>query len=186
MPETPRLETDRLILRAASCEDAPAIQKYFNNFNIIRYIGSDVPWPYPEDGAITFLEHMFKKMEKDEIYLWSIALKSHGNEAIGLIEYRFADSEDNRGFWLAEPFWGQGIMPEAVEITQDFVFFELGKDKIIVKNAVSNSQSSSVKVKAGAEFLYTQKKNYLSGDNQEEVWQVTAENWSKIRQKHLA
>ena len=77
-------------------------------------------------------------------------------------------------------------MAEAVEATQDFVFFDLGKDKIIMKNAATNTQSQSVKKKCGAEFLYTQDKNYLSGDTQEQVWQVTSENWAKIRNYDMA
>jgi len=35
--------------------DAPAIQRHFNNWNIIRHLARVVPRPYPDDGAETFI-----------------------------------------------------------------------------------------------------------------------------------
>ncbi len=86
--------------------------------------------------AETYLEDILKQMRTKEIYIWGILLKDGPNEIIGVIEYRFVDNkDDNRGFWLAKPYWGQGIMTEAVIATQDFVFFKLGKERVVVKNA---------------------------------------------------
>jgi RimJ/RimL family protein N-acetyltransferase len=51
---TPRLETERLILRPMALSDAPAIQRHFNNWNIIQNLATVVPWPYPADGAGDF------------------------------------------------------------------------------------------------------------------------------------
>ena len=53
--ETPTLLTKRLILRPLTMSDAPAIQRHFNNWNIIQHLAQVVPWPYPEDGAVTFI-----------------------------------------------------------------------------------------------------------------------------------
>ncbi len=52
---TPTIQTSRLILRPLALSDAPAIQRHFNNWNIIRNLASVVPWPYPDDGAETFV-----------------------------------------------------------------------------------------------------------------------------------
>ena len=41
MPEitiTPTLQTERLILRPLALSDAPAIQRHFNNWNIIQHL----------------------------------------------------------------------------------------------------------------------------------------------------
>ena len=185
MPEIPVLKTKRLHLRAARIEDAPAIQKYFNNFEIIKYIGNDIPWPYPENGAETFLNDMLEKMKTQEIYLWAITLLEDPEHCIGLIEYRFTDKSDNRGFWLAEPFHAQGLMSEAVATTQDFIFFELGKDRIIVRNAKSNKGSRKVKIKNGAELVGRTPCAYLSGDTQDEIWQITKQRWAEIRKNQI-
>lgn len=44
--QTPQLETERLILRPLALSDAPAIQRHFDNWNIIRHLSTVVPWPY--------------------------------------------------------------------------------------------------------------------------------------------
>ena len=54
MMATPILTTERLMLRPLALSDAPAIQRHFNNWNIIRNLAAVVPWPYPADGAERF------------------------------------------------------------------------------------------------------------------------------------
>jgi hypothetical protein len=53
---TPTLTTPRLFLRPVALADASAIQEHFANWNVIKHIGGNVPWPYPADGAETFLK----------------------------------------------------------------------------------------------------------------------------------
>jgi len=59
--DTPTLQTDRLILRPLALPDAPAIQRHFSNWNVIRNLSKVVPWPYPDDGAETFTRRQFGK-----------------------------------------------------------------------------------------------------------------------------
>lgn len=65
---TPVIQTPRLILRPLALTDAPAIQRHFNNWNIIKNLASVVPWPYPDDGAETFvrlqLENFFPRAKR--------------------------------------------------------------------------------------------------------------------------
>lgn len=42
---TPDLKTRRLLLRGVTLADAPAMQHHFANWNVVRNIGSDIPWP---------------------------------------------------------------------------------------------------------------------------------------------
>ncbi len=43
----PTFETDRLILRGVQISDAPSCQKHFAHHEVIKYLSSNVPWPYP-------------------------------------------------------------------------------------------------------------------------------------------
>ncbi|OGP51930.1 MAG: GNAT family N-acetyltransferase, partial [Deltaproteobacteria bacterium RBG_13_43_22] len=145
--KTPILTTDRLILRPVTLSDAPAIQKYFNNWNIIKNLTTDVPWPYPDDGAEYFLKNIaLPKVAEGSSQMWGIYIKDCLDELVGIIEYHFNNDlgGGNRGFWLAEPFWGKGYMSEAVTAVQDYLFFELGINRIIVVNAKSNIGSRRV------------------------------------------
>jgi RimJ/RimL family protein N-acetyltransferase len=180
--KTPVLETERLILRPVTMDDAPSLQKHFNNWNIIRRIGVNAPWPYPEDGAESFLKMQQEFIRDGKVFLWTINLKDKPNEAIGLIEFRFREEmDDNRGFWLSEDHWGHGYMSEAVEATQDWIFFELGKDKVIAKNAFDNVASRRVKEKTGARHIGQDVGKYHEGEKAQDIWEITAESWRAYR-----
>jgi [ribosomal protein S5]-alanine N-acetyltransferase len=178
--ETPTIETRRLILRPLALSDAPAIQRHFNNWNIIRNLAAVVPWPYPDDGAETFVRMQLEKIAAgEEIYQWVLALKAGDGEAIGNI--RFVSEADqpkgNRGFWLAEPHWNRGLMTEAIAAVNDFVFLTLGIESFHVCNVVSNVASRRVKQKTGAEFVGYIKLAHHNGQTKSERWKVTRENW---------
>jgi len=176
-----KLETPRLYLRPLSLEDSSSVQRYFDNWKIIKYIGADIPWPYPADGAVSFLKETFEKVTSSETYLWGLVIKNFSSEVVGVIEYRLEEGEeDNRGFWLGEPFWGQGLMTEAVIATQDYIFHDLEKNRLIVRNAESNEGSRVIKKRCGAEKIDRVQSEYLSGDTWEEVWEITRERWLSI------
>jgi RimJ/RimL family protein N-acetyltransferase len=65
LPPTPVLETPRLILHPLMPADAPVIQRRFPRWEIVRYLNRRVPWPYPEDGAIRFIEICQGEMADD-------------------------------------------------------------------------------------------------------------------------
>jgi len=66
---TPILTTERLTLRPLALSDAPAIQRHFDNWNIIRNLATVVPWPYPADGAESFVRLQLDQIAAgEEIY----------------------------------------------------------------------------------------------------------------------
>ncbi len=176
------LETERLILRPVALSDAPNVQKYFNNWNIIKNLATVVPWPYPNDGAEDFIRNVcLPGMDKGEMLVWAITLKP-GSEAVGLIHFRTQITNGGqRGFWLAEHLHGQGLMTEAVTAVQDYLFFDCGMEKILVSNAINNPESRRVKEKTGGVFLRHADVAHHSGENKSELWEITRENWAKIR-----
>lgn len=176
---TPPIETRRLLLRAVTLADAPAIQRHFANWNIIQHIGDAVPWPYPADGAERFLtDNALPRMARGEAHLWAICLKWTPEEAIGVIEFRVrTDLGDHRGFWLAEPHWRRGLMTEAVEAVNRFVFEDLRIDSFIEENAANNAASRRLKEKSGGVFLRHRECRYLSGERRSEVWHMTRAGW---------
>ena len=91
------IQTDRLRLRPFFYEDAPELARHLNNWNVVRWL-SAVPFPYTVDMARDFiLSHS----------QGSYCIEFQGRP-IGAIGDRTA-----LGYWLAEPHWGQGLIPEA-------------------------------------------------------------------------
>lgn len=171
-------------MRPVTLEDAPVLQGYFNDWEIIKNLSTVVPWPYPDNGTETFLrENALPRMERGEACVWAICLRDEGEAPIGLIELEFETDPErgNRGFWLARPYQRQGYMSEAVSAVNDFAFFECGLERLLVMNAYGNAESRRVKEKTGAVFLRMGELAHNSGETRSEVWEVTRENWMKIR-----
>jgi [ribosomal protein S5]-alanine N-acetyltransferase len=178
--ETPVIETPRLILRPLALTDAPAIQRHFNNWNIIRNLAAVVPWPYPDDGAETFVRQQLEKTGAGEPdHHWVVVLRSGDGRAIGVISFRpqAEGLKGNRGFWLAEPYWNQGLMTEAIEAVNDFVFKTLDIESFYVLNAYSNIASRRVKQKTCAEFVGYAELPHHNGERKAEKWKVSRANW---------
>jgi len=113
MDALPTLYTERLILRPLTLNDAEGIQQQFPHWEVVRYLNALVPWPYPADGARTYLEKVaLPAIARGEEWHWSIRLKSAPEQLIGNISL-MDEVDNNRGFWLgpqggAEP----GVPPD--------------------------------------------------------------------------
>lgn len=179
---TPILETERIVLRPMAASDAPAIQRHFNNFDIIKYMGAAVPWPYPDNGAEDFLKNYgLPLMAEKRGHLWAITVKPD-DECVGCVEFRLFDHKDgHRGFWLAEHLWGQGLMSEALEAVNDFVFEDLKIKEFIELNAKSNGASRRLKEHSGGTYLGDIAGDYKSDDLKSEKWRITAAGWKKLK-----
>jgi len=178
----PTLETNRLSLRPPVPEDADALQRHFDDWGVIKQIGSHVPWPYPKDGARAYLDVFIPQNGNGTFYYWGIFAKTNPKELIGAIEYRFRpEDEDNRGFWLSRSHWGQGLMTEAVARTQDYMFFDVGVSKLIIRNLSTNVRSKNIKVKTGALLIGQGTGEYHDGIQDEDIWELTRARWIQAR-----
>jgi [ribosomal protein S5]-alanine N-acetyltransferase len=178
LPPTPTLETLRLILRPLELDDAPAIQRRFAQWEVVRWLNPRVPWPYPADGALSHIRDALEKMARRETVKWAIVLKRDPSDAIGLIELRpGGDERDNRGFWLDPEFWGQGLMTEAAERVTEYAFLELGWTQLWLTNAEANVRSHRIKEKQGATLIDRTPNDYVSGPGVRETWMLTREAW---------
>ena len=57
------------------------------------------------------------------------------------------------GYVLSKAYWGQGLMPEAVNAVIDFCFNVLGLDALTITHFIENSQSKRVIEKCGFAFV---------------------------------
>ena len=180
MPQTPVLETERLILRPLRESDVPVIQRRFPQWEIVRYLHDEVPWPYPDDGAAVNMAQCVQKMAGGQQSYWAITLKAAGDdELIGRIDLWADDGvkRDQRGFWLDPAFWGRGLMTEAASRVTDYALVELGWPRLWLSNAEVNVASHRVKEKQGATIVDRTPGKYVYGDGVRVVWLLTREAW---------
>lgn len=176
----PTFITSRLILKEVTREDIPSYKKYFVNYEIIRHLSLKVPWPYPDDGVEWFVNNQVIPNQGIDKWVWGIYLKTNPSELIGVVDLWRDGKPENRGFWLGEPFWNQGIMTEAVAPITEYAFTKLGFVNLIFSNAKGNFQSRRVKEKTGAKYLRTEAASFVDPDYSEhEIWELTKDEWQK-------
>lgn len=178
---TPLLETQRLVLRPLELADAPAIQRLFPQWEIVRYLANIVPWPYPPDGAEKFIREMaLPAAERGEAWHWTLRTKTHPEQLIGSINLRRGDN-NNRGFWIAPLWQGQGLMTEAVEAVTSHWFEVLKFPVLRVPKAIPNEASRRISLRQGMRVIATEERDYVGGKFPTELWEITADEWRARR-----
>jgi RimJ/RimL family protein N-acetyltransferase len=164
-------------LRPLELADAEQIQVVFPQWEIVRYLAAQVPWPYPADGALHFIRDLALPAEEHgQAWHWTLRQKSNPNQIIGCIDLNKKENE-NRGFWLSPACRGQGLMTEACEAVTDFWFNTLGFPVLRAPKAVGNTASRRISEKQGMRMVATEDRDYVSGRLPSEIWEITAEEW---------
>jgi [ribosomal protein S5]-alanine N-acetyltransferase len=175
----PEGKTERLILRPLELADAPQIQELFPHWEIVKYMLSKIPWPYPADGAIQFLRDVaLPQAESGEAWHWSLRLRSDPEQLIGVINLR-KGNDTNRGFWLGLPWHGHGYMSEAAAWVNDYWFDTLGFLTLRVAKAVGNTTSRRISEKQGMRVVGIEERDYVAGRMPAEIWEITADEWRR-------
>jgi RimJ/RimL family protein N-acetyltransferase len=119
-------------------------------------------------------------MAQGEQWTWSLFLKTEPGQLIGSISLVRGEHE-NRGFWLALPWQGQGLMTEASDAVTDYWFKVLGFKVLRVPKAIANTASRRISEKQGMRVIATVERDYVCGRLPAEIWEITAEEWRARR-----
>ena len=179
------LESQRLLLRPWRESDAETLYKYASD----PEVGPRAGWP-PHKSVEESLEIIRTVFNSDHIWAIELkdtgeTIKPHEQsnactkptesrqkkaegEAIGCIGY-YAYSESNinigendaeAGYWVARPYWNQGICTEALRLLIDYCFNEKGFHTLWSDYFPDNPASGRVMEKCG--FRDTGEINYCS------------------------
>lgn len=179
------IDTPRLHLRPVIESDVPNIQKYFAHWDIVNFIGGDVPWPYPDDGAATYFKKDIAPNQNNRKWFWTITEKERPDYLIGMIELRHITPKEKEhlGYWLALPFHGRGYMSEAVAAVLDYGFTVLDFPVITASSHTGNIGSKRVQEKQGMRFLHLRHGTpYHDGVAEHNVLVITREDWLARKQ----
>jgi ribosomal-protein-alanine N-acetyltransferase len=180
------LFTDRLLLKPLQIADAEQVQQLFPQWEIVQFLNARIPWPYPSDGALAYYRDVaIPAMEHGEEWYWTLRLKESPSQLIGAIDllsnFRGAPECASRGFWLALPWHGRGLMTEAVIAVNDYCFDVLGFRCLRVPKAIANITSRRISEKTGMRVIATEQQDFIAGTLPAEIWEITAEAWHKQR-----
>jgi len=134
-------------LRAWSLDDVESLVKYANNINVANNLTNQFPNPYHFDDGKRFIQKALKDMP-GRIF----AIEVNGEAAGGIGIFQQSDIHVKNmelGYWLAEIYWGKGIMSEAVKQIVEYGFKTFRIDRIYAKPFGTNIASHKVLEKAG-------------------------------------
>lgn len=141
--------TKRFILRPFRRGDEAALARYINNRNIYRNT-LRIPYPYRMRDAHAWVRQnaaAARARAKTEI---NFAIEIGGEAAGGIGLHKIEPRHKAElGYWLAEPYWGRGIMTEAVRQVVRFGFSQMRLVRICAKVFPWNRPSMRVLEKAG-------------------------------------
>lgn len=104
--------------------DKPRLVQYLND-EVIFQNTSSIPHPYTQADADSWILHTQNRTQEfGKPPLWAIRHAEHGLiGSIGAFMRTGADGHlDEIGYWLAQPFQGQGIMTDAVGVLCEWMF----------------------------------------------------------------
>lgn len=150
---TQTIETSRLILRKAQMDDAQAM---FRNWASDPEVTKFLTWPTYEnvETAYPILEMWTQEYEKPDFYQWMIVLKQIGEPigSISAVRQRDDIGQAEIGYCIGRRWWHNGIMSEALGAVIDFLFSEVGMNRIEAKHDTNNPHSGGVMRKCGMKY----------------------------------
>ncbi|MHA1569842.1 MAG: GNAT family N-acetyltransferase [Alphaproteobacteria bacterium] len=153
------LITARLRLRRIRRGDAPRVQALCNNWNVARML-SRVPYPNTIEAVETWIGAQDAAWQSGLAYNFVI---THSDGPIGVVGVsRRDDGSYEIGYWLGEPWWGQGLMTEAVGRAIDFARAELRLDRLRSDYFADNPASGRIQEKYGFRIIGRGRLNSLS------------------------
>jgi len=157
-------ETERLILKPASLEDAEFFLELYNMPKFIKYIG-DRNLRTQEDSENYIKNRFLPQLEKSGFGNYVVILKGENKKigAVGIFEREGLEVRDI-GFSFFEEYEGKGFAYESASKLKDAVRTEFGIEKISAITTKDNFSSQKLIEKLGLKF---QKLVKLPGDNEE-------------------
>ena len=151
-----------ITLRPWTIDDVATLTEYYNNVNIWNNLRNYIPYPYTTADAEKFINTQI------EIFpTLNFAILNEG-EIVGGIGITLMDDvyvmNVELGYWIAEPFWGQGIATIAVGLMTQYVFETFAINRIVAEVFDYNKASMRVLEKNGYYLESVRRKGILKNE----------------------
>lgn len=175
------LETERLTLRPFRETDAPDLYEYAKD----NKVGPIAGWP-PHISVEQSKEIINTIFNQEGVF--AIALKEN-DIAIGMISlivgaksnFPITEAEAEISYWLGVPFWGKGIMPEAIREVVRYGFQDLRLVNIWSGYYDGNTKSKIAQEKCGFRHHHIEEAResiYIDDVCTEHISRMTRDEWN--------
>jgi RimJ/RimL family protein N-acetyltransferase len=134
-------------LRLFLLSDLPSLIKHANNYNIAKNLSNKFPFPYTQDDGIAFINYALSATPQE---IFAIVVNGTVAGSIGVHpQADFYCKNAEIGYWIAEEYWGQGIVPEAIKLMVSYGFKTFNITRIYARTFDTNIKSQRVLEKNG-------------------------------------
>lgn len=137
------------LLRPWQIKDVPAVASAANNIKIAENLRNTFPYPYTAEDAQCFVNDCVSRGEEGQLTR-AIVVDDRVVGSIGVfVQTDVYSRSAELGYWLAEEFWGKGIMTQAVRLMCREAFEKFDIVRIFAEPFAHNQGSRRVLEKAG-------------------------------------
>lgn len=150
---TKELETQRLVLRRFTLEDAQAMYDHWaSDPEVTKFL----TWPAHSSPEVTktVLTDWVQSYEKENYYQWAIVPKELGQPigSIAVVEQDDRVCKAHIGYCIGKNWWHCGYMSEALKAVLDYLFSQVGLLRVEARHDPRNPHSGGVMKKCGMKF----------------------------------
>jgi len=174
------LQTERLILRPWQDTDAKDLYEYAKD----ERVGPIAGWPVHtsvEESA----EIIRTVFNMPEVYAVEHKVNGRAVGCIGILigknsNFEIGEEEGEIAYWIGVPYWGQGLIPEAMREVMRHAFETLKLEALWCGYFANNAQSQIAQSKCGFRHHHTEENKYnpfLQDYRTEHISRITAQEW---------
>lgn len=146
-------------IRKWELEDAADLAAALSNKHIQDNLRDGLPYPYTEKDATEYISAMLLA-DEDETFAFAITIDHKVIGSIGIFRQGNIHRQTAElGYYIAEEYWGKGIMTEAVKQICEYVFEKSDIIRIYAEPFAYNVASCRVLEKAGFQYEGTLRNN---------------------------
>jgi 8-oxo-dGTP diphosphatase len=140
------LRTERLTIRKLRAEDAPALHRLVNDWEVAKMLAR-VPFPYSRELADDWVATTHRLMQ--EALAWHLVIvgEEAGTEVlVGCVGLTLEPErrQAELGYWVGRKFWGHGVATEAAARLGRWALAHLDVDRLVSAALVENPASQAV------------------------------------------
>ena len=142
----------KISIRKWKTTDAKSLASALSNRKVMNNLRDGLPYPYTEKDALAYI-HLIINSDANDTFAYAIDVDGTAAGSIGAFRQGNIHSRTAElGYYLAEEYWGKGIMTEAVRQLCEKLFIETDILRVFAEPFAYNIGSRKVLEKAGFQF----------------------------------